>query len=77
MARISEEEGEEDEEGGEDNSSCGSTTEFIPSTWDSNATPTKSALRSAEKPKVCCDKKILITQGAHVIFFENSSVSAN
>lgn len=48
MTRISE--GEEDEE---DNSSCGSTTtEFVPSVWDSTATPTKSLLRSADKPKV-------------------------
>lgn len=27
-------------------------TEFVPSAWDSQATPTKSALRSPEKTKV-------------------------
>ncbi|XP_054281695.1 uncharacterized protein LOC128999301 isoform X1 [Macrosteles quadrilineatus] len=52
MARISEGEEEEEDDDEDDSSSCGSTTEFTPSTWDRNATPTKSALRSAEKKKV-------------------------
>lgn len=47
-SQVSEEEEGEGEEDGE-GSSCGSTTEFVPSSWDSTATPTKSALRSAEK----------------------------
>jgi hypothetical protein len=48
MERIEEEdEKEEDEDGSEDGSgSEGSGAEFIPSTWDSTATPTKSAIKS-------------------------------
>ncbi|XP_039290236.1 uncharacterized protein LOC111046846 isoform X2 [Nilaparvata lugens] len=62
MARIDEEdeegEGEDEErradcdDDDDDNSSCGSTTEFVPSIWDKSATPTKSALRlAAEESK--------------------------
>uniref|UniRef100_A0A1B6DIJ0 Protein kinase domain-containing protein n=1 Tax=Clastoptera arizonana TaxID=38151 RepID=A0A1B6DIJ0_9HEMI len=46
---IIEEEGEEVDTEGKDDSSCGSATEFVPSFWDSSATPVKSALKSGEK----------------------------
>jgi hypothetical protein len=50
MEMIAEEEEDEDEDDDADgSSSSGSGTEFIPSAWNSEATPNRSALRSPDK----------------------------
>jgi hypothetical protein len=51
MEVIAEEEEDEDDDGG-GSSSSGSGTEFIPSAWNSEATPNRSALRSPDKKSV-------------------------
>lgn len=54
MSSILEEEEEDDRSG---SSSCSSDSEddaeFVPSAWDSQATPSRSALRSPDKRVVC------------------------
>jgi len=49
MEAIAEEEEDEDDDG---SSSSGSGTEFIPSAWNREATPNRSALRSPDKKSV-------------------------
>ena len=49
MEAIAEEEEDEDEDG---SSSSGSGTEFVPSAWNREATPSRSALRSPDKKSV-------------------------
>jgi hypothetical protein len=43
---------EEDEDDEDGSSSSGSGTEFVPSAWNSEATPNRSALRSPDKKSV-------------------------
>jgi hypothetical protein len=53
MEAIAEEEEDEDEDDDADgSSSSGSGTEFIPSAWNREATPNRSALRSPDKKSV-------------------------
>jgi hypothetical protein len=47
-----EEEDEEDDDDDDGSSSSGSGTEFVPSAWNSEATPNRSALRSPDKKSV-------------------------
>jgi hypothetical protein len=47
-----EEEDEEDDDDADGSSSSGSGTEFVPSAWNSEATPNRSALRSPDKKSV-------------------------
>lgn len=49
---VIEEEEENDEDDEDCSSSSGSGTEFIPSAWNSEAVPNRSALRSPEKKSV-------------------------
>jgi hypothetical protein len=57
MEVIAEEEEDDEEEDDDDDdadgsSSSGSGTEFVPSAWNSEATPNRSALRSPDKKSV-------------------------
>ena len=55
MEVIAEEEEDEDDDDDDDadgSSSSGSGTEFVPSAWNSEATPNRSALRSPDKKSV-------------------------
>jgi len=53
MEAIAEEEEDEDEDEDDDgSSSSGSGTEFVPSAWNREATPNRSALRSPDKKSV-------------------------
>ncbi|XP_067005607.2 uncharacterized protein [Anabrus simplex] len=49
MEVIAEEEEEEEDEDEDGSTSSGSGTEFVPSAWNSEATPNRSALRSPDK----------------------------
>jgi hypothetical protein len=52
MEVIAEEEEDEDDDDADGSSSSGSGTEFIPSAWNREATPNRSALRSPDKKSV-------------------------
>jgi hypothetical protein len=47
-----EEDDDDDDDGADGSSSSGSGTEFVPSAWNSEATPNRSALRSPDKKSV-------------------------
>ena len=50
-----EEDEEDDDDDADGSSSSGSGTEFVPSAWNSEATPNRSALRSPDKKSVSTD----------------------
>lgn len=52
MEVIAEEEEEDEDDDADGSSSSGSGTEFVPSAWNSEATPNRSALRSPDKKSV-------------------------
>jgi hypothetical protein len=52
MEVIAEEQEDDDDDNVDGSSSSGSGTEFVPSAWNSEATPNRSALRSPDKKSV-------------------------
>ena len=52
IAEEEEDDEEDDDDDADGSSSSGSGTEFVPSAWNSEATPNRSALRSPDKKSV-------------------------
>ncbi|XP_075231621.1 uncharacterized protein LOC142330294 isoform X2 [Lycorma delicatula] len=59
---------EEDEDEIADDSSSASATEFIPSTWDHGATPSKSALRTPDKKQDSLKRVCFKKQKYHCVY---------
>jgi hypothetical protein len=56
-----EEEDDDDDDGADGSSSSGSGTEFVPSAWNSEATPNRSALRSPDKKTVSVGRLLFLS----------------
>jgi hypothetical protein len=52
IAEEEEDEAEDEDDDADGSSSSGSGTEFVPSAWNREATPNRSALRSPDKKSV-------------------------